>query len=45
MMGDKAAATEKAYGSMWQKWKAWGNRQGWASPFLNYKDDALENEE
>ena len=28
--GDKAAATEKAYGSMWQKWKAWGNRQGWA---------------
>lgn len=44
MMGDKAAATEKAYGSMWQKWKAWCNRQGWASPFLNYKEDALENE-
>lgn len=44
MAGDKAAATEKAYGSMWQKWKAWCGRQGWQSPFLNHKEDALENE-
>ena len=26
------------------KWKAWCGRQGWQSPFLNYKEDALENE-
>ena len=44
MTGDKAAATEKAYGSMWQKWKAWCGRQGWPSPYLNHKEDSLENE-
>ena len=44
MSGDKATATEKAYGSMWQKWKAWCGRQGWPSPYLNHKEDSLENE-
>ena len=44
MSGDKAAATEKAYASMWNKWKAWCSRQGWPSPFLNHKEDSLENE-
>ena len=34
MTGDKAASTQKAYKSAWEKWCDWARRQGWMSPFL-----------
>ena len=35
MTGDKAASTQKAYKSAWDKWCDWSRRQGWLSPFLS----------
>eukprot|EP00435_Cladocopium_sp_Y103_P040792 s583_g11.t1 len=44
MQGDKAESTQKAYTAAWQKWCAWTRRQGWLTPYLNHKDDQVENE-
>eukprot|EP00435_Cladocopium_sp_Y103_P032360 s4058_g8.t1 len=44
MDGDKAKSTKRAYQSAWEKWTDWARRQGWLSPYLNYKDDAVINE-
>ena len=44
MDGDKAKSTKRAYQAAWEKWTDWARRQGWLSPYLNYKDDAILNE-
>ena len=44
LQGDKAVSTQKAYQAAWQKWCDWGKRQGWLSPYLNYKAEPVENE-
>ena len=44
MEGDKAKSTKRAYQAAWEKWTDWSRRQGWLSPYLNYKDDAITNE-
>ena len=44
LVGDKAASTQRAYNSAWQKWCDWGKRQGWASPYLDYNGDLLVNQ-
>ena len=44
MEGDKAMSTRKAYQSAWERWCSWSRRQGWATPYLNPRDDAVVNE-
>ena len=44
MQGDKSPATEKAYASAWNKWKAWAKRQGWLSEYLDRSEDAVDRE-
>jgi len=44
LSGDKAESTARAYAGMWAKWCAWAERQQWASPYLNPKEDKLDKE-
>ena len=43
-MGDKAESTQKAYQAAWKKWCDWARRQGWLTPYLDYKADSVSNE-
>ena len=44
MDGDKAPSTKKAYHTAWTKWCDWARRQGWLTPYLDYKADPVVNE-
>ena len=44
MDGDKAPSNKKAYHTAWCKWCAWARRQGWLSPYLDYRADPVTNE-
>ena len=43
MDGDKAKSTKRAYQAAWEKWTDWANCQGWLSPYLSPKDEAILN--
>ena len=44
MQGDKSPATEKAYGGVWAKWRAWARRQRWLSEYLDRSESTVERE-
>ena len=44
MDGDKAKSTRKIYQSAWERWCSWSRRQGWPTPYLSPKEDAVVNE-
>ena len=44
MQGDKRPATEKAYGGVWAKWRAWARRQRWLSEYLDRSESTVERE-